>query len=173
MVREYDELADILEAINARVFKENREDTLDALLLKWGFPNLVEDQKSTFRPLSSGRIVVIGESTIAARVVVGVAEEKGFDRDRLDLHLEYDDAKQFAFEKLQYDGLCAAILVGPMPHSTPGKGDFGSVIAAMEQTDGYPPVFRLTAGDELKITKTSLRVGLDRVHEFYHEDEVG
>ena len=52
------------------------------------------------------------------------------------------------------------ILVGQMPHSGHAKGDFSSVIAALERQDGFPPVVRVgTKG--LNITKSSFRNTLE------------
>ena len=58
-----------------------------------------------------------------------------------------------------YDPNYSLILVGPMPHSTTGKGDFSSTIAAMEQTEGYPPVIRL-GSNGLKVSKSGIRDAL-------------
>ena len=40
-----------------------------------------------------------------------------------------------------------------MPHSGSGKGDSGSIIAALESEAGYPPVVRLGSSG-LKVTKS-------------------
>ena len=44
-----------------------------------------------------------------------------------------------------------------MPHSTYGKDEFSSVIARMENTEGYPLVRRAIANGGLKITKTNIK----------------
>lgn len=47
-----------------------------------------------------------------------------------------------------------------MPHSGHAKGDYSSVITALEQQEGYPPVVRMGTNG-LKITKTSFRNTLE------------
>ena len=60
--------------------------------------------------------------------------------------------KTFRFNKLRNINKYAAIIAGPMPHSTSGTGTYSSAIAAMENDDDYPPVFRIE-----KITNSSFR----------------
>lgn len=43
-----------------------------------------------------------------------------------------------------------------------GKGDYGSVISALESEDGYPPVVRL-GSNGLKITKSDFRAKLEEM----------
>lgn len=43
-----------------------------------------------------------------------------------------------------------------MPHSGVAKGEYGSIISAIESEAGYPPVVKMGT-DGLKITKTSFR----------------
>ena len=78
-------------------------------------------------------------------------------KNRIEIHLGYEELKNFDFKKLRYNNKYRLILVGAMPHSTSGKGDFSSAIANMEQTDGYPKLIRLCSNEQLKITKTNLR----------------
>lgn len=51
-------------------------------------------------------------------------------------------------------------MVGPMPHSTESKGDYSSVISAIENEEGYPPVIRM-GKNTLKITKSDFREKLE------------
>ena len=48
------------------------------------------------------------------------------------------------------------IMVGPMPHSAKAKDEYSSVISAIENKEGYPPVVRL-GSNGLKITKSDLK----------------
>ncbi len=73
---------------------------------------------------------------------------------KLYLRLDYEDAENFNFEDLQYNPNTRLILVGPIPHSTKGKDS--SIINKMKNTDGYPKIIRMIAGNELKITKSNL-----------------
>ncbi len=49
---------------------------------------------------------------------------------------------------------------GPMPHSGVAKGEYSSIISAIESEAGYPPVVKMGT-DGLKITKTSFRNTLE------------
>ena len=51
-----------------------------------------------------------------------------------------------------------------MPHSGSGKGDYSSVISAIEAEEGYPPVVRL-GSNGLKITKSDFRSKLTEMIE--------
>ena len=75
------------------------------------------------------------------------------NKNRFEFCLDYNEAKTFPYRKMQYSPKYSAVLVGAMPHSVKDKGDFSSMITAMEKQDGYPPVIRM-GSNELKITKT-------------------
>lgn len=87
---------------------------------------------------------------------MAVAHKLGLEKNRFDFYLEYDDAKTFNFKKIQWNSTYTAVLVGPMGHSGAGKGNYSSVISAIESEEGYPPVIRL-GSNELKITKTNFK----------------
>lgn len=106
-----------------------------------------------------GKIVVIGQSDTTKERLIAVTKKLGLDKNRFEFYLEYEDAKSFNFGKMQWSDKYSAVLVGPMPHSGTSKGDYGSVISAMEQQEGYPPVVRM-GNDELKITKNSFEKAL-------------
>ena len=61
---------------------------------------------------------------------------------------------------MQYASNYSLVLFGPVPHSAKGKGDSESIIAEIEKQNGYPPVIRLEAGNELKITKNNFKKAL-------------
>lgn len=68
--------------------------------------------------------------------------------------------KTFDFRKTQWSSKYSYILVGPMPHSGVAKGEYSSIISAIESEAGYPPVVKMGT-DGLKITKTSFRNTLE------------
>lgn len=110
------------------------------------------------RPLD-GKIIVIGQSEVPRETLAAVAKSMGFDKERFEFYLDYEDAKTFNFKKTQWSPSYSYILVGPMPHSGAAKGDYSSVITALEQDEGYPPIIRL-GNSSLKISKASFREGL-------------
>lgn len=84
----------------------------------------------------------------------------GFSSDRLEFFLDYNGSKKYNYSKLRYSDKYAAVIVGPVPHSTVGKGNYSSAIVAMETEQGYPPVFRVD-----KITNNSFRPVMDELQQ--------
>lgn len=115
-----------------------------------------------YKPYPTGKIVVIGGTQVKENVLLAIGQSLGIRKDRFELYLDYDAAKTFNFKKMQYAPTYSLILVGPMPHSGAGKGDFGSVISSIEQQSGYPPVVRLGSAG-LKITKSNFRSTLEEL----------
>ena len=146
------ELRDGLTGILSRL---NRFGQLENLLDLLGMRHLLQ-KESGYEVYKSGKIIVIGQSEVKQDVLLAVAKKQGIDKSRIELYLDYEDAKTFNFKKMQWQPSYSLVIVGPMPHSALGKGDYSSVIAAMEQEDGYPPVIRLGNGT-LKITKSGFR----------------
>ena len=151
-----DELDNHLEEI---LVKLNQTDKLEDFLRLIGMQELLglDNIQECF---NDGQIIVIGNSEVDKEKLAAVAKNMGFDRDRFEFYLDYEDAKKFDFKKTQWSTKYSCILVGPMPHSGTAKGDYSSVIAALENEDGYPPVVRMGTNG-LKITKSSFRQTLD------------
>ena len=105
-----------------------------------------------YTPYNRGKIAVLGGSIANKQHLQGISKQLGFNKNRFEYFLSYDEMKTFRFNKLRNINKYAAIIAGPMPHSTSGTGTYSSVIAAMENDDGYPPVFRIA-----KITNSSFR----------------
>lgn len=84
----------------------------------------------------------------------------GFSGDRFEFFLDYDGSQKYNYSKLRYSDKYAAVIVGPIPHSTVGKGNYSSAIVAMETEQGYPPVFRVD-----KITNNSFRSVMDELQQ--------
>ena len=133
----------------------NRKGQLEELLSLLGMKELlgIEEEDEILR---DGKIIVIGQSEVEREKLAAVAKNLGIEKDRFEFYLNYEDAKTFDFKKTQWSSKYSYILVGQMPHSGYSKGDYSSVITAIEREDGYPPVVRMgTSG--LKITKSSFR----------------
>ena len=136
----------------------NRDDRLDELLEILGLTNLLKPEPM-YTCFDNGKIVVLGESNVAEAVLLAIAKDLGLDKKRFEFHLGYDEAKMFDGRKMQWNPAYSLILVGPMPHSGTSKGDASSVITALENTEGYPPVIRLGT-NSLKISKSDFRAKL-------------
>lgn len=139
----------------------NRTGQLEKLLDLLGLSRLLQADNS-YHTLRSGTIIVIGQSDVGADVLAAVAKKCGIDKKRIEFYTEYEDAKTFNFGKTQWNPNYSLIMVGPMPHSTESKGDYSSVISAIENEEGYPPVIRM-GKNTLKITKSDFREKLENV----------
>ena len=149
------ELEDNLEMI---LVKLNRLDKLNELMALLGLSNYLGE--TDIEVARGGKIIVIGESEVEKKTLEGVAKQYGIEKDRFEFYLNYKDAKTFDFRKTQWSSRYSCILVGQMPHSGLAKGDYGSIISALEAQDGYPPVVRMGLNG-LKITKSSFRNTLE------------
>ena len=148
-----DELQENLLSILTRL---NRTDGLEEALSKWGLDHLLKNDNS-YKVYKTGKIIVIGQSDVPKDVLLAIASKAGIEKNRLELYLDYNAAKSFEFKRLQWNPSYSAILVGPQPHSGTSKGEAGSVISAIENIEGYPPVIRL-GNNSLKITKSDFKV---------------
>ena len=113
-----------------------------------------------YNPRSNGKVLVLGGTRTNQRHLEGIAKELGITRQRIEFCLDYYETVNFNYGKLQYSDKYAAIIVGPIPHSTSGKGDYSSAIVAMESEDGYPPVYRVE-----KISNNSFRSTMKKMIE--------
>ena len=153
-----EELQDSLLGILSKL---NRAGELENALAVWGLDHLLVSEKE-YEVYKTGKIVVVGQSDVQKDVLLAIAAKAGIEKSRLELHLDYNDAKTMNFRKYQWDPSYSVILVGPMPHSGKEKGDAGSVISAIEETEGYPPVVRMGT-TKLKITKSDFRSKIDEL----------
>lgn len=133
----------------------NRSGQLCELLKLLGMESLLK-QESRYEVYKSGKIVVIGQSDVKVSALESIAKQLNLEKSRFEFYLDYESAKAFNFKKLQWQPSYSLIMVGPMPHSGKEKGEHGSIIAAIENQEGYPPIIRLGANG-LKITKTDFK----------------
>ena len=150
-----DNLEERLEEI---LIKLNQKGQLEDLLRLLGMSELLGVESEEIS--RDGKIIVIGQSEVEREKLAAVAKKIGIEKDRFEFYLNYEDAKTFDFKKTQWSDKYSYILVGQMPHSGYSKGDYSSVITALEREDGYPPVVRMGTNG-LKITKSSFRSTLE------------
>ena len=136
----------------------NRSGRLEEFLEMIGLRELLSPSKQ-FMAYKTGKIVVLGESEVKQDLLEIVGKKLGIDKRRFDFYLGYEEAAKFDSRIIQWNPNYSLILVGPLPHSGVSKGDYSSIIAAMENEDGYPPLVRLGA-NSLKITKSSFQAAL-------------
>lgn len=155
-----EEIEQLLDDIRIRVLEANRRGDLDKLLSLLGMHDLIEPQAQFGS--RDGKIVVLGASDVHEDHLLAIAGKLGLDKNRFEFCLDYEAIQKYNFRKLQYSDKYRVVLVGPMPHSTAGTNDSGSAIADMEKhPELYPRIIRLTAGKNLKITKSGFKETLD------------
>lgn len=138
----------------------NRQGTIDSFLKITGLDYLLEKEEgNAYIPDKSGKIVMIGDSKISNQVIWGIFKGMGISPDRVILHTDYHKVQKLNYHDMQYNDNYALILFGPVGHSARDKGEYNSIISALEQEDGYPPVLRLGT-TKLKILKTGLKHAL-------------
>ena len=106
--------------------------------------------------LKEKKIVLIGAVATPniKKDLIGAANKYGFE---VEIYDDYDKIPNINFRKMQYSSSIAGIIVGPMPHSVKGKGDYSSFIETLQNEPGYPPVVECrTINGKLKVSKTSL-----------------
>lgn len=144
------------ESLQTILLKLNRNEQLGNLLILLGHPELLGKGDNGYIPVPDRTIVILGESSISVNDIQNTIKKFGIPKNRLELHLEYKP-NGLNLDALKYSPNYSLILVGPMPHSIEGKDNYSSIITRMEKEAGFPPVKRLMAGNELKITKTSIK----------------
>lgn len=143
------------ETLRERLAYLNRTEQLDNLLDLLGI-------SSADSVAQKGIIVVVGESEVTKQCLLAIGKECGISKDRFEFCLSYDEAKRFNFKKTQYSDKYSLIMVGPIPHSSYGSGDFSSALSAIRNTEGYPPVVSL-GFQSLKITKSNFKNTLEEL----------
>lgn len=165
-----DELEELENAVRVRLDDElthiltklNREERLNDFLDLIGMPEYLESQKPEYQTLPTGKIIVLGASKVKEKDLLAIGKSLGIKKDRFEMHLDYEEGKKIDVTKWQWNTNIAVIMVGPMPHSGEGKGEYSSVISAMENEEGYPLIVRLGSG-ELHISKTNFRIQLEQL----------
>lgn len=148
--------------LTAVLIKLNRTGKLTQLLELLGCEDMVGGNYYSSAQNNHGKILVLGEADVRSDKLIGVAKSLNIAADRLELRLGYDEAKRFDTRSLRYSDKYAVILVGPMPHKSVSSNGYSSMIAAMEQEDGYPKVVRVGQNGELKMSKSGFRSSLEQ-----------
>ena len=153
------EMENIIEKVTGMLFLANRTGKLNDLLRKLGLTEFLKE--SVYETQKDGKIVVIGQSEVNVNKLQGVIKSLGLDKERFEFCLEYDATKTYNYKKLQYSPKYRVVLFGPVPHSSTGKNESGSVIAEMTSKEGYPRVVLLNYNNELKIVKSGFKKALE------------
>ena len=158
-----EELEDIISIVNEKIILANRMGELNQLLEQWGI-ELPWESEPVYKTRRDGKIVVLGESRVNVSGLIGIVKSLNLDKDRFEFCTEYDKAKNYQYNKLRYNENYRVVMFGPVPHSSTGKNDSSSVIAELQNSEGYPKVVCL-GENELKITKSSFKKALEELIE--------
>lgn len=142
--------------------RANRTGELETLLRLLGVEDLIGDDGAV--DLRPKRVLVLGDSEVKVQKLRSIVRHAGGDPSLFDFALGYGELKHYNFASLRGSDKYQAVLVGPLPHSTPGKLDASSAVAEMEShPDLYPPVYRLFDSTGLKITNNSFRRAVEEL----------
>lgn len=162
-----DELIDIIAEASYRLHLEIKNShsngTLNNYLLNIGMEDLIpKDEEPLYESVPYGKVLIFGDSKINTNIIYGCFKQFNIEKDRVELHLGYEKASKYPFQKLQYNSSYRLIMFGPVPHSGTGKDESSSIITNIENREGYPKVVRLTDGHGLKITKSNLKKAIKK-----------
>ncbi len=152
------QLQDILIEFEREAHLANNEGTIFSFLKEHGISFEERDEFPYDR--ERVKILIAGASMVDVNEITKTLKQLGINRSRVDTVLDYEELQKYKWRTLQYSDKYSDVIVGPMGHSAVDKGEFSSIIARMENEDGWPNVIRATANQELKITKNSLREAL-------------
>lgn len=107
------------------------------------------------------KILVIGDSRVKMKDLLGVIKDLRIDVDKVEFKLGYEKASGIDLETLRYSNKYTDILMGPIPHKVKGLDSSTYFISEIENNqEEYPNLIKLIDSNALKITKTSFKNGL-------------
>ncbi len=124
------------------------------------FLNIDNDIIKNYDSIIKSKILVIGRSEVRKKDLLGIIKSYGLNEDLFEFVLEYDNAKNYNFNKLRNNEKYQAVMIGPIPHKI--RGIDTNLISKLEKNEEYPHTIRLINGnDELKISKSTFSKTLD------------
>lgn len=134
---------------------ESKED-FNNILLKLGYIDLLLEEDYWQDTLPYGKILIMGDLSIKQNDMLGCLKKLGISKDRVE-HISYEQLTNYNIESLEYRTEYRLIVVGPVPHKCKGIGNSYSMLSSIENNPNITKVKRCYSGEELKITKTSLK----------------
>lgn len=127
-----------------------KNDSVTDLLEKYGVE--LEEKQYFASVTRRSKILVLGQLSGRSKDYQLSAKKLGINKDNIEF-MDYNDAKHFNAEKLQWSNTYSDIICGPIPHKIEGMGDASSLITKIEQNpESYPKLIKAVANDKLKIT---------------------
>ncbi len=113
------------------------------------------------------RLLVFGDSMVQPDQLLGIAKSIGFDKEDIELKLDYEKNERYDLKNLRYHSPYSCILVGPNAHKMVGLGSYSSMIGKLKNEPGYPYTEEIrTESGALKITKNAFRQALRNVRNY-------
>ncbi|HOP59782.1 MAG TPA: hypothetical protein PKZ60_00015 [Candidatus Saccharicenans sp.] len=138
-----------IQAINDNISQKVVEE------IRQGLPETGDLKNKTNR--SNIKILILGDLDIHEKDIYGIAKEYDIPNKNIDIIKDWDKIKSYDIEKLRYNSRYDGIMIGPVPHSVKGRGDYSSVIETLNES-GFPVhVDVREPNGELKITKSTFR----------------
>ena len=112
-----------------------------------------------------GKVIIIGAATgkLNSSKIKGIVSDFGIGKDRVETYLEYGDIKWDHIKSAIHSFGYSLIICGPEPHSTQGKGHYGSSIEAILNESTYPKVIKaVNSKGKLELSRTSLENTLEQ-----------
>ena len=154
-------LNDFIDEITSVLYRLNADNRLEEFLEQHNFELDTED--ILFDRLRA-KILIIGQLAIDKSNFQKLLKENKIDIDRVEIVGEYYDTVSYPWDRLRYNDKYSDVILGPMPHSGIGKGDYASVISRVQNEEGFPNVI-LASADATggpKLTKSSLKAALEQ-----------
>lgn len=131
----------------------------NSIIHRVGYEDLLVESDYWLDTLPYGKVLVMGDLSMKEKELQGWFKSYGIDKNRI-VHISFEEVKNYDISRLEYSDVYRLILVGPVPHSAKGMGDESSVITSLENNPNITKVKRLMSGNELKISKESLKKSL-------------
>ena len=97
-----DEIGVLLDNVQERLLIANEDGSLEILLSKIGWDDLLQKNNTGFYSYPTGKIFVLGGSECPENRLLGVAKELGLDKKRFEFCLDYKKAVKYDYRHLQY-----------------------------------------------------------------------
>lgn len=149
-------LNEFIEEITVLLYQLNSENKLENFLNEHNFELETEDIEFDRQ---RAKILIIGQLSIDKTVLNKLLGEFKIDVNRVEVAGEYYDGASYPWDRLKYNDKYSDVIVGPMPHSGVGKGDYASIISRVKNEEGFPNVIEAVpeADGGPKLSKSSLR----------------
>lgn len=147
-------IAEAISRITSDLIKDQTDEQFCILLEKYGLNNLIpESAPYFFDTQKNGNIIMFGDTSIKIDDIYGCLKSLGISKKRFE-HVSYADMTNYDLRNLEYNNTYRLILIGPMPHSIKGKGEYASGIEWLVNNQNIAKTIKF---DNLKITKTSFK----------------